>query len=243
VKTQNVLLFGNTTASSQGTTASSQDDLELLPVPAFCAKLADFNSVYLTTVASRRRSGFDDAGGVQVGTFFYRAPELIFGDRSFSKGVDVWAAAVSYAESALGSNPCQGETSVAVVEKIVEFAGGSAEGRLLTLQNAWSRRNGANLRVTEGAREEWRRRWLERVPERATYDLLQALATMSPPGRLAAQEALEHAVFWPLAIVKHGGEAIHSGGRGNFAVQNGKFSPRVLAWLLEDRFFADEALG
>ena len=241
VKTQNVLLFGDRSLSDN--TASSPRFLEVRHVPAFCAKLADFNSIYLVTVASRRRSGFDDAGGVQVGTLNYRAPELIFGDRCFSEAVDVWAAAVSYAESALGGNPCQGETSVDVVKKIVAFAAGSAEGELLILQDAWATRTGTSLPAPEGARMEWRRRWLVRVPNLATLDLLQGLASMSPLGRLTARAALHHSVFWPLAVVKHEGEKIFRGGRGNFAVQSGHFSPQVLSWLLEDPFFADEAMG
>ena len=134
VKTQNVLLFGDRSRSDN--TDSSTAFLEVRHVPAFCAKLADVNSIYLVTVARRRRSGFDDAGCVQVGPLSYRAAELIFGDRCFSEAVDVWAVAVSYAESASGGSPCQGQTSVDVVKKIVAFAAGSAEGELLILQDA-----------------------------------------------------------------------------------------------------------
>ncbi len=231
VKTQNVLLFGDRSLSDN--TASSSGILRIRHEPAFCAKLADFNSIYLVTVASRRRSGFDDAGGVQVGTLNYRAPELIFGDRCFSEAVDVWAAAVSYAESALGRNPCTGETSVEVVNKIVAFAAGSAEGDLLILQDAWAKRNGKSLTASKGARMEWRRRWRVRVPSLATLDLLQGIACMGPPQRLTARAALDHSVFWPLALVKHEGETIFRGGRGNFAVQSGHFRRRCCRGFLE----------
>ena len=212
VKTQDALLFGDRSLSDN--TASNKGFLEVRHVPVFCAKLADFNSIYLITVASRRRSGFDDAGGVQVVTLNYRAPELILGDRCFSEAVDVWAAAVSYAESALGGNPCQGVTSVDVVKKIVAFAAGSAEGELLILQEEWAKRNGSSLPALEAARMEWRRRWLARVPSLATLGLLQGLASMSPPGRLTARAALGHSASCPLAVVKHEGEAIFRGGSG-----------------------------
>ena len=114
----------------------------------------------------------------------------------------------------LGGNPCQGETSVEVVSKIVAFAAGSAEGDLLILQDAWAKRNGKSLTASEGVRMEWRRRWLVRVPNLPTLDLLQGIACMSPPKRLTARAALDHSVFWPLALVKHEGETIFRGGSG-----------------------------
>ncbi len=84
---------------------------------------------------------------------------------------------------------------------------------MLILQKARARRSGAYLPASEAARMEWRRRWLVRVPSLATLDLLQGLASMSPPGRLTARAALYHSASWYLAVVRHDGEAIFRGGR------------------------------
>ena len=116
-------------------------------------------------------------------------------------------------------------------------------GDLLILQDARAKRNGKSLTAYEGARMEWRRRWLARVPSLSTLDLLQGIACMSPPKRLTASAALDHSVLWPLALVKRDGERYFDGGRGNFAVQSGHLSPRVLSWLLGDPLFAEEAMA
>jgi serine/threonine protein kinase len=147
-------------------------------------KLGDFG-------LSRARSTDDDMSH-EVVSRWYRAPELLFGQRRYGGEVDIWSAGCVFAEMLRGyGRPLfTGDGDISQIAKIFDVLGtpaGAASAIYRQLPD-WEKvyleeKKGSGLQSL-----------LPFAPT-AALDLLSALLDLDPGARLTAAEALRHAFF------------------------------------------------
>lgn len=68
----------------------------LLPSPSGPAVLSDFGTAWHPSLSTSTEPA--DSKVLDIGTSIYRAPEVLFGNKVYGSGVDMWAAGVMLAE-------------------------------------------------------------------------------------------------------------------------------------------------
>lgn len=149
-------------------------------------KLADFG---LARVVATSDGDVYDRMTHEVATRWYRAPELLFGARSYDGGVDVWAAGCVFAELLAGSATAlfPGTGDIDQLNKVFRLLGTPTPETwpgVVALPD-WSK---VEFAPVKGAGL----RWLLRDAPDAGIDLLQGLLTLDPTKRLTAAAALQH---------------------------------------------------
>lgn len=127
---------------------------------------------------------------LQVGTHYYRAPELLLGDRGYTKAIDVWAAGCVMAEMLNGEPLFPGTGDFELLILISNILGSPCEetwpgisqladyGKIL-----FKRKEPADIRAIF-------RSWSDEA-----IDLFQHLVIYEPSRRISAREALHHRWF------------------------------------------------
>ncbi|UNI13363.1 Cyclin-dependent kinase [Purpureocillium takamizusanense] len=75
----------------------------LLASPSGPARLSDFGTAWHPTLSAAAEPPDDKI--LDIGTGPYRAPEVLFGNKSYDAGVDMWSLGVALAEAATGAPP------------------------------------------------------------------------------------------------------------------------------------------
>lgn len=123
-----------------------------------------------------------------VVTRWYRAPELLFGSRSYSYGIDIWAVGCIFAELMLRTPYLPGETDIDQLSKIFAALGTPTEENWPGMKLL---PNYVEFRFTPKPP-------LKQLFTAATddaLDLLSKMLTFNPPSRITADQALTHRYF------------------------------------------------
>jgi cyclin-dependent kinase 10 len=127
----------------------------------------------------------------------YRAPELLFGVRKYSKAVDIWSIGLILGELLLHSPVLPGETEPEQLQMIISLEG------VPPSEGVWPEFRNMPLRdhyhippateALEGGKMSLQKRFLEYSD--ATRGLMQRCLEWDPQTRCTARGALQHAYF------------------------------------------------
>ncbi|CAM9389129.1 unnamed protein product, partial [Ectocarpus sp. 13 AM-2016] len=133
-----------------------------------------------------------------VVTQWYRCPELLLGEKTYSTGVDTWSVGTIFGELVLGSPMFQGKTEIDQLKLIFGVLGSPTEDRWpgwTKLPGAksvgWRQGTGNQLRAT------FPTNGFSGKPSISTQglELMNGLLALDPQQRMSAHDALEHCWF------------------------------------------------
>ncbi|KAL8501928.1 hypothetical protein ACS0TY_021160 [Phlomoides rotata] len=126
---------------------------------------------------------FPSASGTyspRVGTLWYKAPELLLGDTSYSCAVDMWSVGCIMGELVLKEALFQGRSDMDQLDKIFEVVG-TPNAKFVQPRDNLIRSKLCFSRVA--------------MMKELGFDLLSRLLTCDPANRITADSALNHAWF------------------------------------------------
>ncbi|KAJ2845655.1 hypothetical protein IWW36_004691 [Coemansia brasiliensis] len=130
-----------------------------------------------------------------VVTLWYRAPELLLGEKEYSTAVDMWSVGCIFAELFVGQPLLQGRGEIDQINRIFAACGAPNE----TSWPGFSRLPNAKMfkfssHADASKRLDRRMRSFEGMTDSA-FDLLLRMLTLDPSQRITASEALCHPYF------------------------------------------------
>lgn len=146
-------------------------------------KIADFGLAKRFVVPSRSHSS-------QVQTLWYRAPELILGDRNYGPEIDIWGAGCVFFELLTGSVLFRNDTEIGTLFEMFKVLGTPKESEWKELSTfphykaSFPRMRGAGVVSL-----------CESVPDTAALDLLSLMLRFCPKQRPSAKYCLQHPYF------------------------------------------------
>lgn len=148
-----------------------------------CLKLADFGQC----------RSYGDANGALtpiVGTRWYKAPELLFGSRSYTPAIDIWAAGCIFAELVGGEPMFAGHSDIDQICKVFDKLGSLNEAVWPGVKDLkdWGK-------LAFPAREPLLFSQLLPQGEGPTIALIESMLQYNPDSRITAGQALQSAYF------------------------------------------------
>ncbi|KAF0737176.1 hypothetical protein AaE_008938 [Aphanomyces astaci] len=144
-------------------------------------KLSDFGLATVYTGPAREYAH-------QVATRWYRAPELLFGSRSYDHKVDMWAVGVVFAELLQHAPLFPGLNDIDQIFRVMQVLGSPTWPGMAELPDYH--------KVSFPAFNPLPLASLFPDVEETALDLLKCLLVYDPSKRLEAAEALKHVYFW-----------------------------------------------
>lgn len=127
---------------------------------------------------------------LHVGTHYYRAPELLFGDHCYTKAIDMWAAGCVFAELLNGEPLFPGESDFELLGRISALLGAPTEEKWPGISQLpdfgkilFKERPPVDIRATFPS-------WSEDA-----VDLFEKMVVYEPAKRISARDALHHRWF------------------------------------------------
>ena len=201
-------------------------------------RLADLGSV-VPADAHHRMQGehYLHPDGIHLSTIWYRAPELSFGDCSFSTPIDVWSLGCSFHELLFPGEVLLPATSVddLVTRSIGLFGAPSQSGRLISeirTISKWERIRKFIDKLSAARKEP--RKWMPRVDATRSVDpavsaMMQSLLRMEPVDRLSARQIIQgdflHTKKFEVVVEE---APCH---RGPLSMQKTDVSRALLSWV------------
>ncbi|KAI8325741.1 Pkinase-domain-containing protein [Martensiomyces pterosporus] len=130
-----------------------------------------------------------------VVTLWYRAPELLFGDKSYSAAVDVWSVGCIFAELFLKQPLFQGRGEIDQIGRIFSMLGTPNEETWPGFQDLPNAKMFKFTPRPGGGRLGERLRAAGAGLTPSAYDLLARMLAFDPKQRITAEEALGHPYF------------------------------------------------
>jgi len=120
---------------------------------------------------------------------YYRAPELIFGARYYSFGIDIWSAGILLVELLNGEAPFRGENGIDQLVEIFKILGTPTKTQLTKMNPDF-----VDFRFPQVLPVSWSFFFKDVIPVDA-LDLVSKLLVYTPTQRLRPIEALTHPFF------------------------------------------------
>ena len=153
-------------------------------------KLADFGLARAFSTSTR---GQPNRFTNRVVTLWYRAPELLLGERNYTPAIDVWGAGCIMAEMWTRSPIMQGNTEQHQLLLITQLCGSISP-------DVWLGADKLDLydklELPKGQRRKVKERLKMYVSDNLALDLLDKLMTLDPGKRIDSDSALNHDFFW-----------------------------------------------
>jgi len=123
-----------------------------------------------------------------VATRWYRAPEILLGSTTYTKGVDMWSIGCILGELLGGKPMFPGTSTMNQLDRIIEVTGRPSKDDIEAIQSEFAGTMLENLPDTEP-------RSLQNMYPNASedaIDLLQNLLAFNPDKRIGAEDSLKH---------------------------------------------------
>jgi len=123
-----------------------------------------------------------------VATRWYRAPEILLGSTTYTKGVDMWSIGCILGELLGGKPMFPGTSTMNQIDRIIEVTGSPSKEDIEAIQSEFAAQMLENL-------PEPNERGLESMYPNAdgdAHDLLKKLLMFNPDKRITVEEALAH---------------------------------------------------
>jgi len=124
-----------------------------------------------------------------VATRWYRAPEILLGSTTYTKGVDMWSVGCILGELLGGKPMFPGTSTTNQIDRILEVTGRPSKEDIEAIQSEFAAQMLENLPDPPAPRT------MENMYPNAdsdSIDMLQKLLMFNPDKRMTAEEALEH---------------------------------------------------
>ena len=165
----------------------------------------------------------------EVQTLWWRAPEVLFGERHFGQAVDVWSLGLVLAElggwrfqaELQGKIACQVGYTMAIFQQL-----GTPGDLELTELPAWP------AKAPQFCRRPWPHKMVARLGGPGC-DVLDAMLAWVPSQRPTAAKVADHGFISPTRFNLHGGSCLQ-GNRHPWNVCVGTVAVEVLQWLRAD---------
>ncbi|KII75149.1 Cyclin-dependent kinase 9 [Thelohanellus kitauei] len=153
-------------------------------------KLADFGLARpLFTRENAEYNGRRRQYSGNVVTLWYRAPELLLGDRHYGPGVDVWSAGCVMMELWLKKAFLRGDSEAEQINLIVKLCGSFSTKNYPGLEKLELYRS---INLQRNVKSSYEEKIFPIVLDKNAFDLAQKLLVSYPGGRIDAQNALKH---------------------------------------------------
>lgn len=123
-----------------------------------------------------------------VATRWYRAPEILFGSHSYTKGVDMWSVGWILAELMLGKPMFPGVSTLNQIERVLKITGMPSQEDIYDLGS-----NATKIFATIPPIKKASLESLFPTASEDAIDLMNKLMKFNPSDRLTVEEALDHA--------------------------------------------------
>eukprot|EP00117_Sycon_ciliatum_P013482 scpid29654/ scgid14130/ Putative serine/threonine-protein kinase C05D10.2 len=122
-----------------------------------------------------------------VATRWYRAPEILLGSKSYTKGIDSWSLGCIVAELYIGKAVFPGTDSFNQIEQIARLLPAPTSGDIVAMEAKYSRKLLAQKKRSNAS-------LADRLPgaKADAIDLVTQLLSWSPKRRFAAEDVLSH---------------------------------------------------
>ncbi|KAJ2860554.1 hypothetical protein GGI22_002684 [Coemansia erecta] len=168
----------------------------LLMANAGALRVADFG------LARKYSSPLHNMTGLVV-TLWYRAPELLLGETSYSTAVDVWSVGCIFAELFLHKPVFQGQGEIDQITKIFAAIGPPTDDNWPTFRILPNAKMFRFTPVSSKAKSLRSRMLGFSGMTDAAFDLLSRLLALDPAQRITAEDALSHPYFEEAPPPKH----------------------------------------
>ncbi|KAK1736039.1 mitogen-activated protein kinase [Skeletonema marinoi] len=123
-----------------------------------------------------------------VMTRWYRAPEVLFGSKKYTKGVDLWSVGCIIGEMIRGRPLIAGACTMSQIQKVLEVTGNPTDEVVASWQSPFAQKMLVNAKAKR------RLRLNELCPNlpRDAKRIMKRLFRLDPDERIAADAALEH---------------------------------------------------
>jgi mitogen-activated protein kinase 15 len=150
-------------------------------------KVADFGLARLID-APKEDGGRQQVLTDYVATRWYRAPEILLGSTTYTKGVDMWSIGCILGELLGGKPMFPGTSTMNQIDRIIEVTGRPSKEDIDSIQSEFAAQMLENL-------PEPNERGLESMYPNAdadSHDLLKKLLMFNPDKRITVEESLDH---------------------------------------------------
>jgi len=150
-------------------------------------KVADFGLARLID-APKEDGGRQQVLTDYVATRWYRAPEILLGSTTYTKGVDMWSIGCILGELLGGKPMFPGTSTMNQIDRIIEVTGRPSKEDIDSIQSEFAAQMLENL-------PEPNERGLESMYPNAdadSHDLLKKLLMFNPDKRITVEESLAH---------------------------------------------------
>lgn len=179
-------------------------------------KLADFG------LARAMSSGAQQRYTSRVVTLWYRPPELILGERSYTAAIDMWGAGCIMAEMWTRQPIMQGDTEQKQISLISQLCGSITPQSWPGVEKLELYRK---LQLPQDHNRKVKDRLRHFVKDSYALDLLDKLLVLNPKKRLDGDKALNHDFFWTDPLPSDLGPALSTLRSSMFALHTSSRRP------------------
>lgn len=165
-----------------------------------CAiKLCDFGLARSVAHKAAASLSSDPVMTDYVATRWYRAPEILLGSASYTKGVDIWAVGCLLGEMIAGQPVFPGNSTLDQLERVLDITGRPSLEDILSMKSPFAKTMLDSIHQASSpttTREKPLAEWFPKA-NREMIDFLSLCFRFSPANRPSAEELLKHPLMAP----------------------------------------------